>query len=287
MPASARVRRACAFIRANVDRRLTLRRVADAVGLSPFHFQREFKAHVGLTPRQYAEACRLETLKGGLREQPRVTDAIYDAGFGSGSRVYERVDTHLGMTPREYRDGGRGVSISYATAPTPLGRLMLGATDRGLCFVQFGDSDEALVEALRREYPAAAFAPMGEAQREAFARWMGALESCVRGQAPSEALPLDVRATAFQAAVWRYLQSIPTGESRTYGQVAEAIGRPGASRAVARACASNRVALVIPCHRVIRGTGEAGGYRWGAQRKRALLQAEQAAAGADQLGDGR
>lgn len=269
-----RVRRACAFIRANADRPLPLRRVASAVGLSQFHFQRVFKAQLGLTPRQYAEACRLERLKGGLRSRPSVTDAIYEAGFGSGSRVYERADAQLGMTPREYRDGGRGVAISWASATTALGQLLIGATDRGLCFVQFGESDRQLLELLRREYPAASISPMGEAHRATFAEWLRALEACVRGQAPSEALPLDVRATAFQARVWRYLQGIPSGEVRTYAQVAEGIGQPGAARAVARACAANRVALAVPCHRVIRGTGEAGGYRWGAARKQALLDAE-------------
>jgi AraC family transcriptional regulator of adaptative response/methylated-DNA-[protein]-cysteine methyltransferase len=246
------------------------------VGFSRFHFQRVFKAQVGLTPRQYAEACRVGRLKDGLRDRSSVTDAIYDAGFGSGSRVYERVDTHLGMTPRQYRDGGRGVSITYACARTPLGLLLVGATDRGLCFVQFGERVKELVEALRREYPEASVEPMRGDPRGEFAAWMRALEGCVRGLAPREALPLDLRATAFQATVWRYLQTIPAGETRSYAQVAEGVGRPAAARAVARACAANRVALAIPCHRVIRGTGEAGGYRWGAARKRALLDAERA-----------
>lgn len=281
VPEADRVARACAFIRANLEGPLTLDRVASTVGLSRFHFQRVFKARMGLTPRQFAEACRVARLKRELRGGPSVTDAIYEAGFGSGSRVYERVDTHLGMTPGEYRAGGRGVTISYASADTALGRLMLAATDRGLCFVQFGDSDAGLLETLRREYPAAGLAPMDSAQRGDFRRWMRVLAACVRGRAPSESLPLDVQATAFQAAVWRHLQTIPVGETRSYAQVAEAVGRRGASRAVARACASNRLALVVPCHRVIRGTGDPGGYRWGVPRKLALLEAERAQAFAD------
>jgi AraC family transcriptional regulator of adaptative response/methylated-DNA-[protein]-cysteine methyltransferase len=176
------------------------------------------------------------------------------------------------MTPGAYRAGGRGVAISYAAADTPLGRLMLAATDRGLCFVQFGDADAGLLEALRREYPAATLAPMDAAQRGNFARWIRVLVASVRGRARGESLPVDVRATAFQAAVWRHLQTIPAGETRSYAQVAEAVGRSGASRAVA---------LVVPCHRVIRGTGDPGGYRWGQSRKLALLEAERSQAARD------
>jgi AraC family transcriptional regulator of adaptative response/methylated-DNA-[protein]-cysteine methyltransferase len=245
--------------------------------MSPFHFQRQFKAALGLTPRQFVESCRLQTLKGELRTQSSVTDAIYAAGFGSGSRVYERVDTRLGMTPMQYREGGKHVSISYVTVASALGRMMVGATDRGLCFVQFADSDAQLLELLHREYPSAQISTMAQPYPAQFLDWMNALEEHLRGQHPRLDLPLDLRATAFQMTVWRYLQSIPFGSVQSYSEVAAGIGRPSASRAVARACAANRVALVIPCHRVIRGTGELGGYRWGLERKRVLIDNERAA----------
>jgi AraC family transcriptional regulator of adaptative response/methylated-DNA-[protein]-cysteine methyltransferase len=236
--------------------------------------QRSFKAVTGVTPKEYVEVCRVRLLKRRLRAAGDVTTAVYDAGFGSSSRVYERADTRLGMTPKQYRRGGEGVAITYAAVDSPLGRLMIGATDRGICFVQFGDSDEELAAALRREYPAAETAPMAEPHSQAFDEWTAALKGHLAGQQPRLDLPLDIRATAFQMRVWTYLQSIPYGEVQSYGEVAAAIGQPKAVRAVARACATNTVALAIPCHRVIRGTGELGGYRWGLDRKRALLDLE-------------
>jgi AraC family transcriptional regulator of adaptative response/methylated-DNA-[protein]-cysteine methyltransferase len=273
----AAVRKAIEFMRSHWEETPALEEIARHVGMSPFHFQRRFKAAVGVTPRQYLEACRLEALRGELRRGNSVTDAIYAAGFGSASRVYERVDTRLGMTPAQYRQGGRGVSISYATAECALGRLMIGATDRGLCFVQFGDTDSELLEMLEREYPAARITPMGDDYPEQFRNWMRALRAHLDGTRPSLDLPLDVRATAFQMKVWRYLQSIPYADVQSYSEVAAGIGQPAAARAVARACARNPVALVIPCHRVIRGTGELGGYRWGVERKRALIDNERRA----------
>lgn len=179
------------------------------------------------------------------------------------------------MTPSEYRAGGARVGITHATIRTRLGLLMLGATDRGLCFVEFGASEDQLTGALRREYPSAELSAVRKPWPEALSQWVGALEQYLEGARPNLDLPLDIRATAFQMRVWRYLQSIPYGETRSYKSVAEGIGQPAAARAVASACASNRVALVIPCHRVIRGTGELGGYRWGLKRKRALLANEQ------------
>jgi AraC family transcriptional regulator of adaptative response/methylated-DNA-[protein]-cysteine methyltransferase len=257
---------------------LTLKVIANHVGMSPFHFQKKFKAVVGLTPRQFLEAWRLEVLRGELRDRASVTDAIYTAGFGSGSRVYERVDTRLGMTPGEYRAGGQGVSISYAMADSAIGRMMVGATDRGLCFVQFADSDSELLELLRREYPLADTAPMGATYPDHFREWMAALEKHLKGYQPHLNLPTDVRATAFQMKVWRYLQSIPYASVQSYSEVAAGIGQPSAARAVARACAANRLALVIPCHRVIRGTGVLGGYKWGIERKRVLIDKERTSA---------
>lgn len=279
-PQQRRIEELCDHIRKNCDSGdpLTLEALALHAGMSPSHLQRTFRAAVGVTPRQFVEACRLETLKRGLRAGDSVTRAIYDAGFGSSSRVYERADTRLGMTPAEYRAGGKDLAISYAAIEGPLGLLMVGATDRGLCFVQFGESREELLDRLRQEYPKAALEPVEEPYSRPFAEWIEALNAHLRGEAPALDLPVAVRASAFQQKVWSYLQSIPAGEVRSYGEVAAAIGRPTAARAVARACASNRTALVIPCHRVIRGTGDLGGYRWGLERKRRLLERERGGA---------
>jgi AraC family transcriptional regulator of adaptative response/methylated-DNA-[protein]-cysteine methyltransferase len=273
-PDTARIRKICDYIEAHASDPLPLEQLASRAGLSPFHFQRSFKAVVGLTPRQFVEARRLEILKESLRSQPSVTAAIYEAGFGSGSRVYERVDTRLGMTPSTYRGGGKNVAISYVSVDSELGRMMLAATDRGLCFVQFAHDDEELLRLLRAEYPAATIEPARQPYPAQFEKWMLALQQHLKGHEPSLDLPLDLRATAFQMKVWRYLQSLPYGSVQTYSEVARGIGQPAAVRAVANACANNRVALVIPCHRVIRGDGGLAGYRWGMERKRALLDRE-------------
>jgi AraC family transcriptional regulator of adaptative response/methylated-DNA-[protein]-cysteine methyltransferase len=277
-PQGARMAELCAYLREQCDsgEDLSLEMLGRRVGLSPSHLQRTFKATIGVTPRQYLEACRLELLKRGLRTAESVTQAIYDAGFGSSSRVYERVDSRLGMTPSEYRAGGRDVAISFAYSETPLGPMMVGATDRGLCFVQFGSSREALHAALRKEYPKASLQAVEEPYSGTLQAWMEALRRHLAGSLPRLDLPLAVRASAFQQEVWRYLQSIPYGEVRSYSQVAQALGRPRATRAVAQACASNRTALVIPCHRVIRADGDLGGYRWGVERKQQLLELEKA-----------
>ena len=279
-PEAERIRQVCEYMRAHAQDPLPLADLAARAGLSRFHFHRSFKAVVGVTPKQFAEACRVNALKGNLRTRPSVTDAIFEAGFGSLSRAYERVDTRLGMTPVEYRSGGKDVAISYVTVDSPLGRMMIGATDRGLCFLQFADRDEALLPMLRAEYPAARIEPMGEPYSDQFYRWMAALREHMDGQQPRLDLPLDLRATAFQMKVWQYLQTIPYGTVQSYSEVAKGLGQSTATRAVARACASNRVALVIPCHRVIRGTGELGGYRWGIERKRVLIDRERRAAAA-------
>jgi AraC family transcriptional regulator of adaptative response/methylated-DNA-[protein]-cysteine methyltransferase len=273
-PHAERIRAACRYIERHSDGPLSLGDLARQAGLSQFHFQRVFRAAVGLTPRQYLEAARLGRFKRTLRSAPGgVTEAVYEAGYGSSSRVYERADTRLGMTPRQYQRGGHGIAITCATMDSPMGLLMMGATDRGLCFVQFGDTREGLLNALRREYPAAAIEEMRERSAD-FAAWTEALERHLAGSQPRLDLPLDIRATAFRMRVWRYLQTIPYGEVRSYREVAAGIGQPTAARAVAQACAGNPVALVIPCHRAIRGSGEPGGYRWGGERKRALLAGE-------------
>jgi AraC family transcriptional regulator of adaptative response/methylated-DNA-[protein]-cysteine methyltransferase len=274
------VRDLCEHIRRSSESggRLTLAELSRRAGLSPAHLQRTFRARVGVSPRQYAERCRLERLKGELRAGESVTGAIYAAGFGSSSRVYERSDDRIGMTPGEYREGGRGVTISYAALDTADGPLLLAATDRGLCFVQLGGTVEELVARLRAEYPAAELRPSAAATAEspALAAWAASLQRHLAGDQPHLELPLDVRASAFQQRVWSFLQSIPWGQTRSYAEVAAAIGRPGSARAVARACASNPVALAVPCHRVLRGNGDLAGYRWGLERKRTLLARERA-----------
>jgi AraC family transcriptional regulator of adaptative response/methylated-DNA-[protein]-cysteine methyltransferase len=272
------VARTCSYIQSHADEPLTLETLARHAGLSRFHLQRTFTAIVGISPAQFVEACRLRRLRRSLRGGASVTDALYDAGFGSSSRLYERVNTRLGMTPSQYRSGGRGLAIACASAPTSLGTLMIGATDRGVCFVQFGESHQALLAALRAEYPQAAIDSLRKPYPPQFVAWIDALREHLGDPAHAIDLPLDVRATAFQLKVWRYLQSIPAGAVQSYQEVADGIGRPTAARAVAAACASNRVALVIPCHRVIRGDGSPGGYRWGIERKRRLLAQERRAA---------
>jgi AraC family transcriptional regulator, regulatory protein of adaptative response / methylated-DNA-[protein]-cysteine methyltransferase len=268
------IKRITDYIENHLEGDVSLGRLSREVGVSRFSLQRSFKAAVGVTPKQYAEACRLRSLKRNLREGEAVLGSVFAAGFGSASRVYERVGTRLGMTPAEYRKGGATLDITHATVETSLGLLMIGATDRGLCFVQFGESADLLLAELRREYPAAAISPMREPKPGLFREWIEALEEHLRGSRPQLELPLDLRATAFQIRVWRYLQSIPYGETRSYAQVAAGIGAPKSARAVARACATNCVALAIPCHRVIRGTGDLSGYRWGVKRKEALLAGE-------------
>ena len=243
--------------------------------MSRFHFARTFRAVTGVTPKEYVAGSRLRSLKAGLKSSGRIDSAIYDAGYGSQSRVYEHSARRLGMTPGQYRRGGTGVAISYAVAETVLGRLMIGATDSGICFLQFSDSRKALLDELRKEYPNARIESMPE-PHPAFDAWVTAINQYLAGVQPSLELPLDIRATAFQLRVWKYLQSIPYGDVRSYGEVATAIGNPTAARAVARACASNVVALAIPCHRIIRNDGDLGGYRWGLHRKRVLLDMERA-----------
>ncbi|HET9097754.1 MAG TPA: bifunctional DNA-binding transcriptional regulator/O6-methylguanine-DNA methyltransferase Ada [Candidatus Baltobacteraceae bacterium] len=272
--AAQRIEEICRYIETHGEDPLTLETLARRAGMSRFHFQRTFKSVVGVTPKQYHDAQRVRALKEHLKSGPDVTAAVYDAGYGSPSRVYECAGTRLGMTPKEYRAAGKGVRITYVSFETPLGLLMAAATDRGLCFVQFGESHEQLEAMLRSEYPNAVHEPMREPHDSQFEGWVQALRAHLSGSKPHLDLPADIRATAFQLRVWNYLQRIPYGEVRSYAQVAQGIGRPKAARAVAHACASNVLALVIPCHRVIRGNGGLGGYKWGLPRKRALIDRE-------------
>lgn len=266
------VQMACDVIQANPERRHTLGSLAHRVGVSPFHLQRTFTRLVGISPRAFAEACRLGQLKSALRKGTRVTPALYDAGYGSSSRVYERAGTAFGMTPATYRRGGMGAKIDFTVAESPLGRLLVGATARGVCLVMIGDDDRVLEGKLRGEYPHAEIRRNDRLLSAA----VRPLLAYLRGRSPHPDLPLDVRATAFQWRVWRELRAIPYGETRTYQEVAKAIGSPTAARAVARACATNPVALLVPCHRVVRTDGSMGGYRWGIERKAKLLQQERA-----------
>jgi len=275
-PDAARILAVARHIEAHADENPGLDALAARAHLSPFHFQRRFKAIVGITPKQYLDACRMRRLKARLRSGDSVTGAIYDAGYGSASRVYERADAGLGITPGQYREGGGGTAISYAVAPTPLGLTLMAATDRGLCSVQFGETEAQLRAALAGEFPRATIAPMAPASAEPFAAWMRSLAEHLSGSRPSIDLPLDLRGTAFQMKVWRFLQRIPYGEVRSYTEVANAIGAPSAVRAVGSACAANRIGVLVPCHRVLRGDGGLGGYRWGLERKRALIDAERA-----------
>lgn len=277
-PVPERIRKICRYIETHSDETLTLDGLASLAAMSRYHFARSFKAVVGVTPKQYIAGIRFAELKRGLAEAKPVDAAVYDAGYGSASRVYEQAISRLGMTPAQYRRAGEGIAISYAALKTPAGLMMIGATDRGICFVQFGDSPSALLAQLRAEYCNASIEPMHSPPHPQFARWVEAIARHVAGDQPHLDLPLDIRATAFQMRVWKYLQSIPYGHVQSYAEVADAVGSPNGARAVAGACASNPVAIVIPCHRVIRGTGELGGYRWGLERKRALIDRERAVA---------
>jgi AraC family transcriptional regulator of adaptative response/methylated-DNA-[protein]-cysteine methyltransferase len=258
------------YLDANLDESITLDHLARVVHLSPHHLQRSFKHHVGLSPRRYVEARRMERLKERLREGATVSRAAVEAGYGSTSRLYQQAESHLGMTPGAYRRGGEGMEIGFATAATPLGRLLVAATERGVCAITLGDDDASLEAALRKEYPRATIEPAGGGLRE----WVEAIVAYLAGERTRLPLPLDLPATDFQRRVWQALQEIPYGATRSYRELAVAIGAPTAARAVARACASNRVALLIPCHRVVRGDGDLSGYRWGRERKRKLLELE-------------
>ena len=262
------------FIEAHAAERLTLRDLAGPVGLSPSYLQRVFKAQFGVSPKAYQDAVRMKRFKASLKDGDGVTGAIFSAGYGSLSRVYGERARNLGMTPKAYRAGGAGETIAYAWRDTALGAVLMAATERGVCFAQFGEDLETLLERLRREFPKAALVASDAQEAPELDAWVEALEAHLGRSAPRPELPLDLRGTAFQMRVWRFLLSVEDGEVISYGELAARIERPGAARAVASACAANRVAVLVPCHRVLRGDGNLGGYRWGLERKRALLDAE-------------
>jgi AraC family transcriptional regulator, regulatory protein of adaptative response / methylated-DNA-[protein]-cysteine methyltransferase len=254
--------------------RLTLVELSRSFGLEPHKMERLFQRILGITPRQFTDAQRMTQLKSKLRKGEKVTTAMYDAGFGSSSRLYERAPGQMGMTPAAYRRGGQGMAISYTIASSPLGRVLVAATQRGVSAVYLGDSDEPLKKALAQEYPRA------EIRQDAagIGPWVRGIIRHLRGQEPHIDLPLDVQATAFQRRVWEELRRIPYGSTKSYTEVARAIGKPKAIRAVARACATNPVSIVVPCHRVVRQDGNLAGYRWGLKRKEALVAKERSLA---------
>jgi AraC family transcriptional regulator of adaptative response/methylated-DNA-[protein]-cysteine methyltransferase len=270
-PQTEMVKQICRYIEQHLDEPVTLERLGAAFGQSPFHLQRTFKKALGITPRAYADSCRMGLLKRNLQAGRSVTHALYESGYSSSSRLYERTASQLGMTPDRYRRGAIAATVRYTCTDSPLGRMLVAATEKGICAIQFADTDDELSEGLKREFPFAVRKRDDESMRS----WTGTLLSQIAGHKLNRSLPLDIQATAFQRRVWTHLQSLPFGTTQSYGEVAKAIGRPTAARAVARACATNRLAVAIPCHRVVREDGEMGGYRWGAERKKALLQLEQ------------
>lgn len=268
------VRAACRVIENAEDAAPTLEELGVAAGLSSYHLQRTFKAVLGVSPRQYWDARRLGRLKKNLKAGEDVTSALYGAGYGSSSRLYEKAKGQLGMTPASYGKGGAGAVIAYALFSAALGRVLVGATAAGICFVGLGDGDDALIEELRGDFPKASLvsdpAGLGETVAE--------VALMLEGQEPHADLPLDIRGTAFQRQVWEALRAIPMGETRTYAELAAQIGRPKAIRAVGSACANNPVSLIVPCHRAVGTDGTLRGYRWGLARKRALIDTEHRAA---------
>lgn len=270
------VKSVCRYIEQHLDDALTLARLGTEFNRSPFHLQRIFKSILGVTPKAYAESCRMNLLKHNLQAGHSVTRAMYDAGYSSSSRLYERAKSQLGMTPDKYRRGSIATTIRYTCVDSPLGRMLVAVTEKGICAIQFADSDDELEQGLKHEFPFAIRRRDDDVIQERSQQ----LLRLMQGQPLNSTLPLDIQATAFQRRVWTYLQSIPYGETRCYSEVAKDLGQPTATRAVARACATNPVSLVIPCHRVIpkdAGKGkdkELAGYRWGIERKRALLELE-------------
>jgi AraC family transcriptional regulator of adaptative response/methylated-DNA-[protein]-cysteine methyltransferase len=254
---------------------LKLADLSERAGISSHRVHRLFRKMIGITPRQFADALRLRRLKGRLQRGDSVTTALYEAGYGSASRLYEYANAQLGMTPATYRHGGKGMEIVYTIEECPQGKVLVAATDRGVSAVYLGDQDRPLERALHEEYPKANI----RKGSGTLGPWVRAIVKHLRGGEKHLDLPLDVEATAFQRRVWQELQKIPYGTTKTYTQVAKALGQPTAARAVARACATNPVSIVVPCHRVVRQGGQLAGYRWGLDRKRALIEQEQKSAG--------
>lgn len=269
-PQVQKVEAACRYIDENPDETISLSALARRVGSSPFHFQRLFKKMLGVSPHEYQQARRAGKFKTALQGEARITDAIYAAGYGSSSRAYESIPAQLGMTPSAFRNNGQGADIRYCTFSTEFGRMLVAGTARGLCAVRFGENDAALARDLSQDFRAATI----QRDDRSLQPLVACIQELLRGSPDPLRIPLDMRGTVFQQRVWSALREIPRGETRTYSEIAAAIGRPKAVRAVAGACAANPVALVVPCHRVVQKSGKLSGYRWGPKRKAALLASE-------------
>ncbi|MEW6732835.1 MAG: bifunctional DNA-binding transcriptional regulator/O6-methylguanine-DNA methyltransferase Ada [Acidobacteriota bacterium] len=269
-PQAELVQSVCRLIDLGLEEGPNLTALSEQLKLSQSHWQRLFKKLMGITPKQYAAARRADLFKKGIKAGQNVTTAMYDAGYGSSSRLYEKATAQLGMTPATYRKGGRGMTINYTIADSPLGLLLVAATEKGICAVRLGNKAEELTEELRKEFPQAEIH-----QDELHLQKQVQLLLTYLQAPPHPDLPLDVQGTAFQIRVWEELRRIPYGQTASYSEIAQRIGQPSATRAVARACATNPLAIVTPCHRVIRENGDLGGYRWGLARKQALLTQEQ------------
>ena len=265
------VEQTCALIEAYEEGTPTLAYLGDALEMSPTHLQRVFKKATGISPREYAETHRLEIFKANLKSGQSVTSSMYDAGFGGSSRLYESSNGKLGMTPASYGKGGKGAEISYAIGNCSLGRVLVAATAHGLCRVCFGSSVKEVEQELAEEFPKAKLRRNEKNMAEILSTVLAVLESF---EIKIKSLPFDIRITAFQAKVWSYLRRIPAGMTQTYGEIAAAIGVPKSARAVGKACGSNPIGVIIPCHRAVGATGDLTGYRWGIDRKKALLEIE-------------
>ncbi len=273
-PGLIKLVRVARYIETHADERLTLGGIAKQAGLSPSHFQRVFKTAFGISPKVYQDAVRMKRFTAALKEGDDITGAIFSAGFGSISRVYGEEARNIGMTPKAYRAGGAGETIAYVCRNTALGLVAMAATERGVCFVQFGEDMEILLDQLRAEFPKAKLIGSDAQDTPELDAWIEALDAHISQGAPRPDLPLDLRGTAFQMKVWRFLLGVREGEVISYGELATRIEKPKAVRAVASACAANRIGVLVPCHRVLRGDGSLGSYRWGPERRRSLLEAE-------------
>lgn len=269
-PQAETIEQICRYIEENLDAPLQLSDLSKQFHLSPYHLQRTFKRIKGLTPRQYAESRRLAHFKQELHTDTTITSALYDAGYRSSSSMYERAPAQLGMSPTVYRKGGKGMHIGYTITQTTLGYILIAATARGIAAVRFGETEASLQSEIRQEFPEARL----EQDNKGLQPWVSLFQEQLEGQDVSASIPLDIQATAFQWKVWKALRTIPAGSTCSYREIAQRIGQPSAARAVARACATNPVAVFIPCHRVVRENGQLAGYRWGLERKQQLLSIE-------------
>ncbi|REJ79578.1 MAG: bifunctional DNA-binding transcriptional regulator/O6-methylguanine-DNA methyltransferase Ada [Acidobacteria bacterium] len=269
-PSTEAVIRSCRILEASSD--ISLGDLGERVGLSPAHLQKLFKEIVGVSPRKYGESVRMNHFREGIRTGSEVTEAMYDAGYGSSSRLYENVSDKLGMTPATYKKGGEGMEIEYTVADCELGKILVARSKKGICAVNFGDTGEDLDKGLMKEFPKAEISKNDGALKQ----YLEAILENLKGNRKRLVLPLDLQATSFQLRVWEALREIPYGETVSYAEIAKKLGNPNAVRAVAGACAANRVALVIPCHRVVKSNGDLSGYKWGKERKKRLLENEKA-----------